>query len=85
MTLDQLQDTVTTVLNIGTPGLLIFALIAMWRGWIVPKRETVDLKATIALQVSTIETLESANDRLLNEVAKPLAQVLAALPTTRRK
>jgi predicted tellurium resistance membrane protein TerC len=83
MTLDQLQDTVTTVLNIGTPGLLIFALIAMWRGWIVPKRETVDLKATIQLQASTIETLESANDRLLNEVATPLAQVLAALPTKR--
>jgi hypothetical protein len=83
MTLDQIADTIAKVLDLGMPGLLIFALVAMWRGWIVPKRETVDLKATIALQASTIETLESANDRLLNEVAKPLAQVLAALPTKR--
>ena len=85
MTLDQLSDTVKTVLDLGMPGVLIFAIVAMWRGWIVPKRETVDLKATITLQASTIETLESANDRLLNEVAKPLAQVLAALPTARRR
>lgn len=87
MTLDQWADTVKTILDIGSPGLLVFALIAIWKGWFVPKRETDVLHDTIAIQAKTIDVLETANDRLLDEIAKPLAAVLSTLPTqtARRK
>lgn len=84
MTLDQIKDIIATVLDIGTPGIIVFALLAMWKGWIVPKRETIDMKDTIKIQAETIETLEKANDRLLDEIAKPLAEVLSALTARRR-
>jgi len=80
MTLAQLADIINTVLDIGTPGVLVIAIVALVRGWVVPKRETDDLKVTIATQSATIDLLESANDRLLDDIAKPLAEVLASLP-----
>lgn len=80
MTLDQLADTINTILDIGMPGLLVFALLAIWKGWIVPKREVDDLRVTIKTQAATIDMLENANDRLLDEIAKPLAEVLSSLP-----
>jgi uncharacterized membrane-anchored protein len=80
MTLDQLKDLVVTVLDIGTPGVLVLLLYAMWKGWLVPKREVDDKVETITTQRKTIDLLETANDRLLDEIAKPLAEVLASLP-----
>lgn len=82
MTLDQLRDALGFLGDAGMPGALLLALVAIWRGWIVPKREVDDLRVTIKTQAETIDVLEAANDRLLDEIAKPLAQVLANLQTS---
>lgn len=80
MTLDQWANTISAILDIGSPGLLVLAVIALMRGWVVPKREVDDKDATIKVQAETITLLEKANDRLLDEIAKPLAEVLSSLP-----
>lgn len=85
MTVDQWRDLLGFLQVGGMPAALLIALVSMWRGWIVPRREVDDKDATIKLQASTIETLETANDRLLNEIASPLAQVLSSLPTRPRR
>lgn len=87
MTLDQVREIVNTVLDIGTPGVLVLMLLSMWKGWVVPQREVNDLHETIKTQAETITLLESSNDRLLNEISKPLQEVLSTLPPTtmRRK
>lgn len=80
MTPEQWAQIVGVISDGGVLGILAFALFAMWRGWLVPKRETDDLHATIKTQAEMISMLEKANERMLDEVSKPLAEVLASLP-----
>ncbi len=85
MTLDQWQAVWGFISDAGLPGAMFLLLVAFWRGWIVPKRELDDLRETVTTQASTIDVLETANDRLLDEIAKPLAAVLSALPPPTRR